>query len=230
MLLMPLFLTHGAPIDDMQTYKTEVKKVVSGRYLVALPEGYETQPRKRWPLVLFLHGSGERGSDIEKVKIHGPLKEIAAGRKIEAVVIVPQCDDGSFWDADSLLGLINVAERKYRIDKDRETVTGLSMGGFGTWDLLAAAPNRFAAAAPICGGGNPAKVATYAHVPLWITHGDQDGAVNIGQSIVMVDALKAAGASPRFDKIVGGGHDVWTNVYNRDDFWAWLLSQKRTKR
>lgn len=212
-----------------ESFKGEVRKKVAINYAVHLPDGYDADRRKKWPVMLFLHGAGERGEDIKLVNVHGPMKEILKGRKIPMIVVAPQCPADSWWDADTLTGLMDSIERKYRVDKDREYLTGISMGGFGTWALAASTPNRFAAIAPVCGGGNARTAGLIKHIPIWVTHGDQDMAVNIRESQAMVDALKRQGANPKFDIIVGGGHDVWSDFYARDDFYSWLMEQKRAR-
>lgn len=208
------------------SFDGKITKRVQLNYLSYVPEDYSTT-NKKFPLILFLHGSGERGSDLQVVKKHGPIRLVSEGRKLPFVIIAPQCPDRRGWDADELIGLLNDVEKKFRIDRSREYLTGLSMGGYGTWALLAAQPNRFAAAAPICGGGDPKSVGTFAKVPLWVVHGDKDPAVNIQQSIDMVEALKNVGAKPIFTVIPGGGHDVWTDFYASDDFYKWLLTFKK---
>lgn len=213
--------------DQAQTFKRVLRKEVEGSFLVALPEGYGRIRSQRWPLILFLHGSGERGSDVQQVAVHGPIKEIRRGRKIPMIVVAPQCPEGQWWDADTLTGLLDHMERKYRVDRNRIYLTGLSMGGFGTWDLAIRSPQRFAAIAPICGGGEPRRARVLKDIPTWVVHGDRDPAVPLQQSVEMVEALRKAGGNVRFDIIQGGGHDVWTDVYANPAFYEWLLSQKR---
>jgi predicted peptidase len=124
--------------------------------------------------------------------------------------------------------MLDHLETKYRVDKDRIYITGLSMGGFGTWDLAAHNAGRLAAIAPVCGGGDVSEAPKLAKLPIWVTHGDADQVVPIGASQEMVDAVKAAGnPRVRFDIIVGGGHDTWTDFYAKDEFYTWLLSQRR---
>ncbi len=214
------------PIQEGE-FVGKVTKTVRYKYLVSVPEGYASS-RERVPLVLFLHGAGERGEDVQKVRLHGPLKEIGKGRKIPAVVVAPQCPERQWWDADALTAMVNQLERKYRIDRDRIYVTGLSMGGFGTWALASAHPRRFAAIAPICGGGEAEDAPKLADVPIWVTHGDQDQAVPLSASQTMVDAVRKAGNSRvQFTIVKGGGHDVWTDVYGSDAFYDWLFAQRR---
>jgi predicted peptidase len=221
-------LAQRAPIDT-QSFRATVSQRVAGKFVVALPEGYDNDKRKRWPLVLFLHGAGERGDDLQLVRAHGPLKEIAAGRKIPAIVVVPQCPAGNWWANATLTGLLNHVERRYRVDPDQVSVTGLSMGGFGTIALAHEVPQRFAAIAPICGGGNAFLSFRIAHIPAWIVHGDADPVLPVDESRRVVTALRRAGGKPRYDEVAGGGHDVWTNTYAKDEFWTWLLAQRRAR-
>ena len=178
-------------------------------------------------MLLFLHGSGERGTDLEKLKVHGPLKLAASGTKFPFIIVAPQCPDRRSWDADELVALLDDLERKFRIDRSREYLTGISMGGYGTWALVAAQPKRFAAIAPVCGGGDPSKASTFASVPTWVVHGDKDPSVPFQQSVDMVEALKKAGGSPIFTQVVGGTHDVWTEFYLKNEFYEWLLKFTR---
>jgi predicted peptidase len=196
------------------------------RFLVYVPKDYKQRRREKFPLILFLHGSGERGTDLNDVRRHGPPKEVAAGRDLPFVIVSPQCEPGKGWDPDLLSGLLDDIEKKYRIDKEREYLTGLSMGGGGTWRLAMAQPNRFAAIAPIAGFGDPANVAILKDVPVWATHGDSDPSVPIAEEQRMVDALKAAGGDVRFDIIPGGQHDVWSDVYKKDDLFNWFLTHR----
>jgi len=215
--------------NDGETWKVQGTVTKEIAFLISLPEGYGSDTTKKWPLMLFLHGAGERGNDLEKVRIHGPFKEIAKGRKFPFVIVAPQCPDNEVWDAAVLKIFLDQVEKKFRIDKEREYVTGLSMGGYGTWSLVAYQPHRFAAAAPICGGGGAAWIAAgrLASTPLWVTHGDADNVVPISESQRMVDWVRQAGGDVRFDIVKGWGHDVWTDVYNKPDIYDWLLSHTR---
>ena len=137
--------------DGMKAGKFEgqITKAVRLDYLISTPKGYDQEKSKRYPLLLFLHGSGERGSNLEKVKVHGPPKLVAEGKDLPFIIVAPQCPDRRSWDSDELIGLLNDIEKKYRVDRSREYLTGISMGGYGTWALALAQPNRFAAIAPI---------------------------------------------------------------------------------
>ena len=198
--------------------------VTQYKYLLTLPDGYDADTTKHWPLVLFLHGSGERGSDLEAVKVHGPPKLVAAGRKFPFVLISPQCPDGSWWNSDQLSDLLDDIEAKYRIDTDRVYLTGLSMGGYGTYDLAMEEPARFAAISPISGAADPDFAYLIKGVPDWSFHGVKDPTVPYTDDKTFTDALKDAGGDVRFTAFPDGGHDVWTQVYAGDDIYTWLLS------
>lgn len=236
MLCVMLALTaalvmQGRPLPaDGARFSQRVTSNVTLGYLVYLPDGYE-QGDAKWPVVFFLHGSGERGDDLEKNRAHGPFKELANGRKIPAIVIAPQCPTGDSWSSErmtaALSGLFDHIEKTYRVDRKRELLTGLSMGGYGTWTLGEKYPNRFAALAPICGNGDVGRVAVLRDEPIWTVHGDADPNVPAQGTRDLVAALRAAGSTVRYDEILGGGHDVWTQTYAQDAFWDWILAQKR---
>ena len=181
-------------------------------------------------MLLFLHGAGERGDDLELVKVHGPPKMIAQGRDFPFVVVSPQCPKDEWWSIDALHDLLNEIVETYRIDTARIYVTGLSMGGYATWGLACTYPERFAAVVPICGGGDSEKAPLMKEVPTWVFHGAKDEAVPLQQSQEMVDALKAAGSDVRFTVYPEGGHvEAWQNAYGDPALWEWLAKQRRAK-
>ena len=219
----------GAGKQTSQQFEATVSIKVELNYLLYLPEKYDAD-KKEWPLVLFLHGAGESGNDLNKVKIHGPPKLIAAGKQFPAIVVSPQSARMG-WNPQSLNALLDDLVAKYRVDKDRIYVTGLSMGGFGTWALASANADRFAAIVPICGGGNPADAAKMKDLPIWVFHGAKDGAVKLEQSERMVDALKSAGAkNVDFTVYPDLEHDSWTVTYDNPKVWEWLFKQNRADR
>lgn len=142
-------------------------------------------------------------------------------------MVSPQCPEGRSWDTQNLLSLLDHVESLVPIDKDREYVTGLSMGGYGTWDLAQAAPDRFAAIIPICGGGDSLRLCTMRHVPTWVFHGEKDLAVPISESVKMVEGLQKLGSDVLFTKYPDLGHDSWTVTYSNPHVYDWLLSHKR---
>src|ERR1044072_5133510 len=177
-------------------------------------------------VILFLHGAGESGSDVEKVKIHGPPKLAAAGKEFPFVIVSPQSPGGG-WNNEALLALLDEIQAKYSIDPDRVYLTGLSMGGFGTWDTAVRYPQRFAGIAPICGGGDPRRVGSLRTMPVWVFHGDKDTTVPVQRSIEMVEALKKAGNEAQFTRYPAAGHDSWTETYNNPKLYEWFLQHKR---
>jgi predicted peptidase len=208
-------------------FENEIKVKATLDYLLFLPQGYE-HSNKKWPLMLFLHGAGESGHDLSKVKTHGPAKIVETKPDFPFILVSPQ-SPGRGWNPDVLNALLDDVIRQYRVDKDRVYLTGLSMGGFGTWDLAAAHPEKFAAIAPICGGGSPQNAKKLAHLPIWVFHGAKDPTVPIERSREMVEAVKAAGGNVKFTVYPEAQHDSWTETYNNPDFYTWLLEQKRGK-
>ncbi len=199
------------------------------KYWLFLPAEYDPKAEKKWPLMLFLHGAGERGDNLEVVKKHGPPKIVDGKSDFPFVVISPQCATNKRWQASELIQLIDHAEQTLQIDKQHEYCTGLSMGGFGTWNLTAAYPDRFAAAAPICGGGNVKDAEKLKALPLWVFHGAKDTTVRPEKSQEMVDAIKAAGGDPKLTIYPDAGHDSWTQAYNDQELYDWMLKQTKAK-
>lgn len=214
-------------------------------YRLLSPQGYDKS--KTYPLILFLHGAGERGDDNRKQLVHG-MKDFAtdaAQDRHPCFVVAPQCPDGEKWVDVSwseekhtmpvnpsnamrmTLELLDVLSREFSVDRRCVYVTGLSMGGFGAWDALSRKPDLFAAAVPICGGGDPAQVKRFAHIPVWAFHGDKDDAVKPVCSRDLVAALKAAGGSPRYTEYANTGHDSWTATYANPDVHEWLFAQRK---
>lgn len=204
----------------------EIKLKVELQYLLYLPEDYE-KAEKEYPLVLFLHGAGERGNDIELVKRNGPPKLIEEGKNFPFILVSPQCPEQTRWNyqTQSLIALLDEIESKYRVDKNRIYVTGLSMGGQGTWSLALTQPNRFAAIAPICGWTDTWEVCKINHLPVWVFHGAKDNVVPVSESQQMFDALKQCGAENiKLTIYPEANHDAWTETYNNPELYNWLLS------
>ncbi|ASY36781.1 phospholipase [Streptomyces sp. CLI2509] len=201
-------------------------------YLLHLPEDYDADPARAWPLVLFLHGAGERGSDLEAVTRHGIPGLAEEGREFPFVVASPQCPASSQWvpEVTTLAVLLDEVEAEYRIDPSRIHVTGLSMGGYATWSLAVRYPERFASVAPVCGGLWMQRPDPMRDVPVWAFHGEEDEAVPIGRSEEIVARLEELGADVRFTRYPGVGHDSWTRTYDNPALYDWLLSHRRTDR
>jgi predicted peptidase len=206
----------------------EIAKTVSCKYLLFLPKDYSE--RERWPLVLFLHGAGERGDDLELVKKHGIPKLAEKREDFRFIALSPQCPLDVWWDTDVLIALLDEIIAQHSVDEDRVYVTGLSMGGFGAWKLATEHPDRFAAIAPICGGGTPRLADRMRHIPAWVFHGAKDPVVPLKKSEEMVEALKACGGDVRFTVYPEAEHDSWTETYDNSELYRWLLSHKRQSR
>jgi predicted peptidase len=211
-------------IDAQQTAQKFIQET---QYLLFLPEGYEKDSTQRWPLLLFLHGSGESGVDLEKVKAHGPPKLIEAGKKFPFIVISPQAPPQNGWKAEVLKAMLDDLKKKYRVDNDRVYLTGLSMGGYGTWDLAEKYPDEFAAIAPICGGGDPQRTWKLRHMPVWCFHGAKDNVVPLASSQAMVDEARKYNPDIRFTIYPEANHNSWEITYNNDSLYTWLLAQKK---
>ena len=226
-----LFLTvvFAAPAladeSGQTSQRLDVTIKVAMGYLLYLPNDYDT--KESWPLVLFLHGSGERGDDVELVKTHGPPKLIGEGKEFPFIVVSPQCPKSQSWEPLELTALLDELTRTHKVDQDRIYVTGLSMGGFATWELAALTPNRFAAIAPICGGGEPYWTRRFKHLPTWAFHGARDTGVPVERTQEMIDALTKNGGTPKLTIYPEAEHDSWTETYNNPEFYEWLLAQKR---
>jgi predicted peptidase len=215
------------PKQAEKTFEKPVTIIVKLNYLLYLPPKYEKGDEK-WPLVVFLHGAGETGNDLKMVKKHGPPK-LAEKKDFPFILISPQASTRG-WNPEAVNGLIDDVMANYRVDPDRVYLTGLSMGGYGTWALAAAYPDKFAAAVPICGGGNPSAASKLKDLPLWVFHGAKDTTVNPAQSKTMVDAVKKAGGNVKCTIYPEAGHDSWTEAYNDPELYKWLLSQRRGKK
>ena len=199
------------------------------------------------PLVLFLHGAGERGEDNAVQLVHGVPQLISYSmRKNEkAIIVAPQCPEKLRWfetpwgelehptavqpsvTMAKVIALLKKMLADYPVDRSRVYVTGLSMGGYGTWDLAARHPELFAAALPVCGGGDVAQAPRLAKVPLWTVHGDKDGAVPVENSRRMVKAVNAAGGKAIYEELSGQGHGVWGYAYGSDKILDWFFSRRR---
>jgi predicted peptidase len=197
-------------------------------YLLYLPVNYG-RPSEKHPLILFLHGSGERGDKLPLVKKHGPPKIVEERSDLPFIVVSPQLSlDNQRFDSRALGALLDSVEQKYHVDKDRVYLTGLSMGGAGAWQLAAFQPNRFAAVVPICGYTDARDGIKLKRTAVWAIHGDLDGAVPFPETEQMVDALRTAGADVKFSIFHGSGHDTWTTTYGMPEFYEWLLRHRRT--
>lgn len=204
------------------------------QYWLYLPPGYVAgETSKKWPVILFLHGAGESGSDLAKVKKHGPAKLTGIRPELDQfIVISPQATETDRpifdrWNADELNALVEHVLRTTNSDPQRVYLTGLSMGGFGSWRMAAKYPTRFAAVVPVCGGGKAEYAVALKSLPIWAFHGDADKVVPLKATTDMIDALKAAGGDPKLTVYPGVAHDSWTITYENPELYKWLLEHHR---
>jgi predicted peptidase len=194
-------------------------------YQLFLPKNYAASPSEKFPLIIFLHGSGEGGSDLAKVKAHGPPKLVESDPSFPFIIVSPQAPEGESWDVAKLDALLAVIRKNYRVDQSRLYLTGLSLGGFGTWDWAIARRGLFAAIAPICGKSDVANAAELKDTPIWAFHGDNDDVVDMTGSFDMVTAVRKAGGSPRLTIYPDTGHDSWTRTYADPALYYWFFAK-----
>jgi predicted peptidase len=255
LLCFLLIFTTGIA-HDLEQYERKVF-VANGDslpYRILYPEDFD--PAKKYPLVMILHGAGERGNNNESQLVYGArlFLEPQNRQQFPAIVVFPQCPKDSYWSnvnivtdesgkrtfnyleevgeptkaMRALMGLLKELEKSGTVDKKRMYIGGLSMGGMGTFELLRREPKKFAAAFPICGGGHPAGVKKYAKgVDMWIFHGEVDGVVPVEKSRIMADAIKAAGGNVKLTIYPGVNHNSWDYAFKEPDLLPWLFSHKK---
>ncbi len=216
-------LMHPAGEYDRQ-FSATISRTVGYRYHLYIPPADTVN--QLYPLLLFLHGIGERGEDLELVKKHGLNNMLLAHDPLSFVVISPQLPDEEWWNSEILNALIDHALDAYPINPERVYITGLSMGGSGVWEVITRYPDRFAAAIPICGWGNRLMVHRAMNIPVWVFHGEDDPVIPLKRSEEMVNALKEAGGTVNFTVYPGTGHDAWTKTYRNPEIYDWLLKNK----
>ncbi|HXF49084.1 MAG TPA: alpha/beta hydrolase-fold protein [Verrucomicrobiae bacterium] len=211
------------------------------RYLFFVPKNYN--PKKYYPVVLWLHGRGARGKDLSVLLSwgdeHGPgfFTRPENQKNHPCFVVAPQCPPDEYWagpwgkpasrQEKLIVKMLKHLRSRYKIDSKRQYVIGISMGGFGTWDIIGRYPKTFAAAMPMCGGGYPGRASGMKNTAIWAFHGKSDQAVPPKRSREMVEAAKKAGAEVRYTEYKGVGHDVWVPAFKEEEFLPWLFSQKK---
>jgi len=218
--LHPAFTPREIQLPDQSTHK----------YAIFLPADYQQQAKKKWPVILFLHGSGEVGSDgVQQTTVGLPPFIARERRTFQFVTIMPQAQTRWFRGKDeAAIWLILEKElQSLNVDRDRVYITGLSMGGFATWELICKRPDVFAAAVPVCGNGNPAIVSNAKRLPIWAFHGAKDKAVPVAGSRKPVEALRLLGAEPIYTEYANDEHFIWDKVYRTERLYSWLLMHKR---
>ncbi len=230
-LLFAILAMSGMTQSEVEKmyFSKDVSRTVAFGYLLQFPANYDAGNSEGYPLLLFLHGSGERGTNLDLVKKHGPPK-VAEEIDLPFIIVSPQCPEGTWWDVDDLKVLVDEMVAAYPIDTTRLYLTGLSMGGFGTWEMLMKYPDLFAAAIPVCGGAYAARARLIRHIPIWAFHGLQDDVVPIENSQRVVDALKSLDGDINFTIYPEAGHDAWTETYNNPEIYTWLLKHSKNKR
>ena len=219
---------HAKPSDSQK--KCSFNITFQMEYLLFLPESYAQSANQEFPLILFLHGAGERGSDLDSVKRHGIPKIVETNPDFPFIAVSPQCPEDSWWTSElhTINGLIEEVVEKYKVDTSRIYLTGLSMGGFGTWSLASMYPERFAAIAPVCGGGGVRQILrSLTEMPIWTFHGQKDDVIPFSRSEEIVTALKKHGSSIKFTIYPEAGHDSWTETYDNPELYEWFLKHSR---
>lgn len=229
---------------EAKTYVSLDKKSLN--YRIHTPKDMET--KTQYPLVLLLHGAGERGHDNKKQLVHAATDLLAYSKNLKtpAIIITPQCPSGQQWvntpwgdlkhskpaepstPMRLVIELLNQSIKTLPVDKTRVYVTGLSMGGYGTWDIIQRHPEIFAAAMPVCGGGDTTLAVKLTEIPIWAFHGGQDKVVPTERSREMIAAIKKSGGKPNYTEYKGVGHNSWSKTYSNQEVLKWLFSQKKS--
>jgi len=246
MTFVMLYLGNASPLFSQSSlFSHESYSNIDGDTLQYRQLVSDYDPISKYPLVIFLHGSGERGDDNE-AQLKWGVRNFATSQNMKlypSIVIAPQCPEDMTWGNFSyedmtlrdiptqpmklLIELIQQTIKRMPIDTNRIYITGLSMGGYGTFDALSRYPDLFAAAVPVCGGGDTSKSDSFSHVPMWIFHGALDGAVNPALSRNMVEALTKSGAHPGYTQYPETGHFSWIGAYSDPMMMEWLFSQRK---
>lgn len=210
-----------------KNFEKEISVKLKLKYLLHTPIDYDE--KEEWPLIVFLHGAGERGDDLELVKTHAIPKFLDEREEFPFIVVSPQCPKDTWWNAhfEDLYYLIQEIKENYKVDTKRIYLTGLSMGGFGTWDLASKYPEEFAAIIPVCGGTmNIFEIPKLKNTAVWAFHGDEDRTVPIKRTQEVVDVLKKYNSNVNFTIYKGVGHDSHVRAY-KEDIYMWLLKHKK---
>jgi len=236
-LVLAVFIGNavGFAADERSGFVDHVYTDEQGdhKYVVFVPDNYA--PDKKWPVVLFLHGAGERGTDGRKQLSVGLGAVVAAQSPgVGYLIVFPQCEDTegrilTAWDANRAdgqraLSILNHVEQTYNVDSNQRILTGWSMGGYGAWSLAAAMPEHWSAVVPVSGGGQPQWGPKLKDVPIWAFHGADDAVVRADESRTMIEAVRAAGGKPRYTEVTGSGHHVWTLAYRHEPLKRWMLN------
>ncbi|MRH99126.1 prolyl oligopeptidase family serine peptidase [Kriegella sp. EG-1] len=212
-------------IED--TIETVVKE--DFHYYLYYPEAYESSENEVFPILLFLHGGGESGGEIEEIKSNGPPKLIAEGNEFPFLILAPQNPHvKKWWNTEALIKLLDEVVANNRVDKKRIYLTGLSRGGGAAWELAVQYPEKFAALAVVCGMA-PLPYANWLDkdMPIWVFHGTDDKSIPFSESEDMVKKLKAIGHNIKFTAYEGVGHNSWEKAYTTNELYEWFVKQRR---
>ncbi len=209
--------------------QTAAKPKAKYPYLLYLPEDYDAG-KARYPLLGYLHGGSQKGTDLNKLKAYGPPQLVDQGRDFPFIIASPQCPEGKYWSTDDWFAALYAdLVARYRVDKRRVYVTGISMGGYGAWQAAADYPETFAAVVPLCGGLNDsAQVCRVKRIPVWTFHGTQDDVISIGETEKLVRGLGRCNGRVTFTRLENEGHAI-QYLYERDDLYEWMLNQKKRR-
>lgn len=196
-------------------------------YLLYLPKQYKAD-NEAYPLVIYLHGGGQKGNDLNKLKTYGLPQLVDQGREFNFIIASPQCPEGKFWSTDNWFdSLYAELTTKYRVDQKRIYLTGISMGGYGTWQTAIAYPDKFAAIVPLCGGcDDSTQVCQLKDMPVWTFHGTADDLIPINETERLVNRLNQCNGKVKFTRLENEGHAI-QYLYENNTIYDWLLKQHR---
>ncbi len=223
------FLCLGLVSAQQSAHQVILKPELELQYLLYLPDGYASDSESEFPLLLFLHGGGESGSDLDRVKTHGPPSMIEEGHSFPFLVLTPQNPHPrKLWNETALVALLDKIEKEYRVDRSRVWIAGLSRGGYGAWRMAVQYPDRFAALVAICGETPDHYARWLGQMPIWVFHGEEDRTISIRESDEMVAALRKNGNPVRYTKYPDTGHNAWDKAFSAPELYTWLLAQKKS--
>jgi len=227
LLFFLIINTFYAQNETRSFIKDKICNDFSLNYILNKPQNIDETK----PLIVFLHGSGERGTDLDKLKIHGPLNYIKTN-KLDAYILVPQCPQDKYWDSEQLYLLIQKIINENKINRSKIYLTGLSMGAWGAWNLVFEYPDLFAAMVPIAGFVDRVPMVENCkikNIPIRIYHGLQDDVVSVSYAIAIYDKLKDCHNDIKLEIFKDANHDSWTRVYNNPEIYEWMLQQDKNK-
>lgn len=217
-----IILLISVSISSQKAFASTALKKVKYHYLISVPENYDKDPGKKWPVIFYLHGRHASGTNLKSLERYGLPYYISKGKKMDFIVVSPQCPWGKNWSSEDWFNPVyDEVASKLRVDDSRIYMIGMSMGGFGTWALANRMPDRFAAISPMCGGAEVKWAENLRNIPTWIFHGTADQQIPISRSAVMAKALEKKNANLKFSRLVNQGHDI-SKQFNNDELYTWL--------